>query len=160
MEPKKISKRYQKLHPIQLSWLNVVELYIKANQQPDPSVEYDDRSFSMSVGHGEYDQKDKLIRISLKLEIGMDSKADESNYPFSLRISVQAEFSVKEEQFPVNQIYDWAKRNAPFILYPYIREEAFGLTARCGFRPILLPLLEVPTLAERKKGSTQMEKET
>jgi|GEM_PF-462619 len=155
MAARKVTKSFHRLHAIQLTSLSVVELFVRANQPPDPSVEYEDRSFSMSAGHSDYDAESRSISISLKLEIGMDDDLDEAKHPFSLRVEVMGDFSIKEDEFPIDQINDWAKRNAPFILYPYVREHAFALTARCGFRPILLPLLEVPTLVFDKERSKQ-----
>ncbi len=43
------------------------------------------------------------------------------------------------------------------ILQPYLREHVFALTARAGFQPLILPLIEVPTLVQKQKEITDDE---
>ena len=62
-----------------------------------------------------------------------------------MRVVIGGVFKVDETKFAKADIDDWANRNAPFILYPYLREQAYTLTVRCGFPGIIIPLLEVPT---------------
>jgi preprotein translocase subunit SecB len=147
--------RYRKLHAIQLIELNVQELYIKANEPPDPASEIDKKGFQFATGYSAYDKQSQCIQVAVKLEIGME---EDTKSPISMRIELGGVFKVDESEFPQEQVNDWARRNAPLILYPYVREHAFALTARCGFRPIILPLLEVPTLVlQEAKNSKQEE---
>lgn len=144
---KETKQELMKLHPIQTNSISVKELYIKANEFPDPSKAIEKSAGSISVGHSEYDEKNKTIRVAIKLEVEKEKKA-----PFTLRIELIGEFFVNEQEFPIKYIYDWAGRNAPLILMPYLREHAYALTLRAGFQPIILALAEVPTfkLPEKK----------
>lgn len=99
---------------------------------------------SISVGHGEYDTDNKTITVGLKLEI--DEIEGHPTPPFLLTIEIVATFKVDETKFNRDNIIDFARRNAPYIMMPYLREHAYALTAKCGFKPIVLPLTEVPTV--------------
>ena len=50
------------------------------------------------------------------------------------------------KKFSVEQLPSWAKVNAPMILFPFLREQVYALTARCGYNPIILPMIHVPTI--------------
>jgi preprotein translocase subunit SecB len=143
----KTAKKSYKLHAIQLLSLDVLELSIKVNRPPTSTEQTRKETFSLSCAHGEYDAKGHMIRVRVKLEKGLEENTDE---PFSLRIVLGGMFKIDETKFPIEHVNDWANRNAVLILYPYIREHAFSLTARCGFKPLILPLLEVPTLQTKR----------
>ncbi|MGB8993061.1 MAG: protein-export chaperone SecB [Desulfobaccales bacterium] len=131
------------LHPIQLISLNVMELSIKVNQPPKSvDLKLDGEDFNLRSGRSEYDEKNHIIQVGVKLEIGGE---EGQKSPFILKVVIGGVFKVDETKFAKEHIQDWAKRNAPIILYPYLREQAYALTARCGFPGIILPLLEVPT---------------
>lgn len=146
------------LHPIQLISLNIEELSIKVKAPPQ-SVDLSSGSeeFNLRTGRSEYDEKNHIIQVGVKLEIGGKGGKDGKETPFELRIIISGVFKVDETKFAKTNIDDWAKRNAPIILYPYLREQAFALTARCGFPGLILPLLEVPTFKlESPKKETKV----
>ncbi len=132
-----------KPHPIQLTSLGVRELSIISNVAPDADIEANVSTCSIKIGSTNYDNKDKTIAVSLRLEVGTGN--EETEAPFIMKIELVGFFEVDESRFLVEHVSDWAFKNAPFILFPYLREHAFGLSARCGFKPMLLPLLEVQT---------------
>lgn len=139
-----------KLHPIQTRNIGVRELYIKAKIPTSHDLGEKGGTFSMKVSHSEYDHENKVIIVVARVEVGRDDDSEKS--PFEMTIEIAGEFEVDESKFPVDQINDWAKRNAPLILMPFLREHAYALTARCGFSPMLLPLFEVPTFKIEKKA--------
>ena len=141
--PKKKEKATQTIYPIQLISLNVLELYIKVKKPiGSEDLQLDEADFSIHTGHSDYDEKRHTIEIAVRLEIGEE---EGTKSPFRMTIVLGGVFIVDETEFPMEHIIDWAKQNAPIILYPYLREQAFSLTARCGFPGIILPLLTVPT---------------
>jgi len=143
-----------KPHPIQLVNLGVKELFMRPNRPPDVTVTVDPKDCSIKVYSTPYDSKAKTIAVSLKLESGIE--ADKSKAPYAMKIELIGIFEVDEKQFPVEHVSEWAMTGAPFILFPYLREHAFGLSTRCGFKPLLLPLLEVPTFKiEKPKPPTK-----
>jgi len=130
-------------HPIQLISLNIEELYIKVNKHPQTvDLASGSGEFNLRTGHSEYDEKDQIIQVGIKLEI--KGKEGQEN-PFDMTVAIAGVFKVDETNFAKKHIEDWANRNAPIILYPYLREQAYALTIRCGFPGIILPLLTVPT---------------
>lgn len=135
-----------KRHPIQTNSISVRELFIKANVFPEIDKELEATEVTIRVGHSKYDDKNNVIRVALKVEGGTEPEKTQS--PYTIRVEVVGEFQVDETKFPKEQIFDWAKRNAPMILMPYIREHVYALTMRCGFNPALLPLMEVPVFSK------------
>lgn len=145
-----------KLYPIQAAHIAPRELYIKANVPPSDTIGVqDDTEFDLSTGHSDYDPDDKMINIAVRIEVGapdttppttevLEQGPEKEVPPFHLRVELLGIFEVDDAVFPADKIYDWAKVNALFIMYPYLREHVFALTARMGFRPMLLPLVEVP----------------
>lgn len=140
-------------HPIRLVNLAVRELFIRSNVPPDPTVAAELDTCSLTLSTSEYDTKEKHIMATLKLEVG--SEIGESEVPYLMRIEVAGFFKVDESWLPAEEVVGWTKRSAPFSLYPYLREHAFGLSSRCGFKPLLLPLVEVPVINIRKPTQTR-----
>jgi preprotein translocase subunit SecB len=131
-------------HPISISAVFPIKLSIKANVEPNP-LEDVEIPYSLSVSHSDYDYEQKTIAIAVKFEIEEKSEESGEQPPFSMLVEVVAHFKVDDEKFPIDQIYHWATRNAPYIIYPYLREHIQALTIRTGFKPMLLPLVSVPT---------------
>ncbi len=138
-----MSEKYEN-HPIQLRALKVLELFIKviSEQENLPDIE----KFSLFHGHSEYDDKEKVIAVKIGVEIGKEVE----DTPFELKVEILGVFNVDDEKFPIKFIHSWAEQNAPLILYPYLREQVFGLTSRAGFGGVLLPLFQVPTFSVAK----------
>jgi preprotein translocase subunit SecB len=131
------------LHPIQLISINIDELFIKVKKHPQSEdLTLGSEEFKLRTGRSKYDEENHIIQVGVKLEIGGE---EDQKSPFDLRIAISGVFQVDETKFEKAHLDDWAKQNAPIILYPYLREQAYALTARCGFPGIILPLLQVPT---------------
>jgi preprotein translocase subunit SecB len=130
-----------KPHAIQLKSLRIIELYLKVKANQDPSVIPEADSFTLYFGHGRYDEENRTIIVHVRAEVGQD----DGTAPYELRVELAGAFEVDPDKFPIIHIEDWAKRNAPLILYPYLREHVYGLTSRAEVGAILLPLFEIPT---------------
>ena len=144
-----------KPYPIQATFVGVRELYIKANRPPMNTESLpEDLEPRIRIKRSKYKEETKSLQVFVAIEIGQNAESDEEadKFPFHLRVELGAEFEVDEESFPKEKVEEWARVNSPFILFPYIREQIFSLTARCGFPPILLPLLEVPTIKIQRNG--------
>ncbi len=144
-----------KPHPISIGEVYVLELSIKVNIPPHSVEESAEIPYSISVGHSEYDKEKKEIIVGLKLETERD-ESRKIEPPYFLTIEIVSNFTIDDKKFPIDHLEDWANRNAPFILYPYLREQAYALTLRCGYKPFILPLVEVPTfkLGQSKKAKS------
>lgn len=138
-------------HPVQLTSLNVRQLSILAHTPPDNSVGVDpDGACQIYIGHSEYDAESHSFGVALRLKIG--TFKEECELPFSLEIEITGDFVVDETGFPVSAIEQFARMSAPVILMPYLREQAYSLTAKCGFKPIILALTEVPVLEKQSNS--------
>lgn len=137
------TKEPLKKHAIQLEALKVLELSIKANpNMEDPHSQIiGEADFTMTTGHSEYHKEEHKIGVRISASIGEGQDA----FPFSLRVELIGIFDVDENRFPIMHIEHWAKTNAPLVLYPYLREQVYGLTNRAGFSGMLLPMFEIPT---------------
>lgn len=139
---------FKALHAIQLEAIQTRELFIRLNGQINSDIAsiYKDQ-IQIESGHSTFNKEEKSISVGLRLSLGMDEDTD---LPISIRIEVMGLFNVNTDEFPEEHIESWAVKNAPMILYPFVREHGFSLTTRCGLPPALLPLLQVPTITAFK----------
>jgi preprotein translocase subunit SecB len=136
-------------HPIQLVNITVDELYIKSlDRESFVNKDYP-REFSLTVSRSEYDSQNKTI--SVKLDMNLSPSEDGLDRPFEMRISIAGHFEVDEEAFDVSDVDKFAERNAPVILIPYIREQAYSLSMRAGVEGVIFPLVQVPVFRLTKK---------
>lgn len=133
-------------HAIQLRDLKVLTLSLKINPEKEQDKLPEFGSFRLYHGYSEFDDESQQIAVKIGIEI--DSNQDDS--PFDLEVELLGVFNVDLERFKEEFIEDWASKNAPLILYPYLREQVHGLTNRAGFEGLLLPLFEVPTFKLQK----------
>ncbi len=138
-----------KKHPIQLMYLGVRELFIRSNVPPDPMLGMDEKSCSYTIAcPSVYNPSEEIFTVSVKMEVGTGDK--EASDPFSMKIELVGYFSVDTSQFPAEHVIDWAQKGAMFVFSPFLREHAYALSSRSGFKPMILPLLEVPTIRVEK----------
>lgn len=129
-----------KRHAIQLRKLKVMELFLRIDTEKNQDKLPDSGAFNFYHGYSPFDEKENIIAI--KVGISIDSKIDDT--PFDLRVELVGFFEVDLENFSKEDIPKWATRNAPLILYPYLREQSYSLTNRAGYEGFLLPLFEIP----------------
>jgi preprotein translocase subunit SecB len=152
-DPKEIAKGKPKLHPIQLIHLGVKELFIKSNRSPEIDVGLEPEKCVIHASAMPYDAENKRIMVSMRLESGIN--IDKTKTPYGMRIELVGVFAVDEANFDIKHIDSWAENGAPYIMFPYLREHAYSLSSRCGFKPLLLPLLELPTFQIQKPKTSK-----
>lgn len=135
-------------HAIQLEGILVRELFIRVHPNNTYRNNEEKGHFQLETGHFNFDKEISEIDVGITIKIGKPDipEGNENDTEFDLKVHLLAKFSVDQSQFPIEKIEHWAENNAPLILYPYIREHVHSLSIRAGIRPILLPLMEVPTL--------------
>ena len=142
-----------KTHAIQIIGIKVLELSIIVNPEVNTDTLMtkfgDAGSFTWNNGYSEYDAENKQILVKAVIEIG----EEESDSPFKLKIVMLGTFQVDESRFKIEHMSHWAAHNAPLILYPYLRELAYSLTARAGFPGVMLPLLQIPSFKISKESN-------
>lgn len=138
---------FKTLHAIQLLSVETRELFVRLNGPIDNErASLYAKEIILNSAHSDFDKDEKTIHVGIRLSLGMEK---EKTLPVSMRIEILGTFIVNTDEFPVEQINNWADKNAPIILYPFIREHVFALTTRCGLPQIVLPLLQVPTLQKK-----------
>jgi len=142
-------------HAIQLSYIGTREIHFESVQLPS-TIEFSKIDApNVSVGRSNYDAVEKTIQVTASVEV-REKQAPQAGLTeessFCLRVTLVAQFSVDEESFPADKVNDWADRAAYYILFPFLREEVFSLTSRVGMRPIILPLLQIPTFKVESPG--------
>lgn len=143
------TKSLLKRHPISIDDVRVRELYIQGNVHPNDVEEGVEITYSISAGRSEYNSDDKTVIVAVKFETNDNDNKDKI-LPYTMRVELVARFTVDEENFSPDNVDDWADRNAPIVLIPYLREHVYSLTIRCGYNPLILPLVQVPTFEVKK----------
>lgn len=133
-------KKQFKHHPIQLVDIKVLELYIKSVKHVENEDLPEEGEFGFYHAHTALDDSDNTIAVKMGVKID-----EEDGAPFTLKVELLGIFEVDVEKFSIDDLESWARKNAPLILYPYIREHVYSLTIRSGIEGILLPLFVVPT---------------
>lgn len=136
-----------KKHAIQLVDLKIIELSFQARNSSAFRDDLEIEELSLISGYTDFDEKNKTINVKVKATIG----DDDDDYPLRLIVDIRGKFSVNTDEFEIENIESWAKRNAPLILYPYVRENVYSLSSRVGLKDVLLPLLEIPSFKIIKK---------
>ena len=131
------------LHPIQLQGIKVLELVLTSDGSQEDTSGLD-LPFQFSVGHSDFDLDKKLIMVGVIGEVGSSDK--NSEVPFYIKAHLVGQFTVDTDKFPLEHVSDWASKNAPLILLPFLREHIYGLASRAGIKEVLVPLLIVPTI--------------
>jgi preprotein translocase subunit SecB len=130
-------------YPVQPTFIAVREIHFVSHRPPSDSDKIDESKIQISHSISQFDESRKRIQVTLAAKFGFDKEA--SNPPFSVRVVITGEFAIADE-FPRDKILLWAKLNAPFVIYPYLRERLYYITIQGGYPPITLPLLQIPTL--------------
>ncbi|AEF21453.1 protein-export chaperone SecB [Pseudomonas fulva] len=136
-------------HPIQLLNVLVDELNITVHDRVNFAGADYPKTFDYSVGRTEFDEASKIIAVKVIVSIKPEDP-ERIDRPFSMTVAVAAQFVVDTEVFPMDKLEQWANHNAPIVILPYVREQAYSLSVRAGFDPIILPLVEVPTIKIQK----------
>jgi len=140
-------------HPIQANFIAVREVRYCLFRPSLPGEVLEDSEVSITQIVSPYDDSKSSIQITLKAEFGFDREKDSSPPPYGISVTITGEFKVDQSRFPKEKVVAWAKGAAPFVLYPYLRQELHAATARSGGPSLILPLLEVPTvrIAQQEK---------
>lgn len=145
-----------KAHAAQLKALQVFKLGIEVHD-PDVALsdDFDLGEFSLENGRSDFNGENSSINVRMRVRAGryavdndQPSPKDEEHLsqPISFIVEIGGIFRIDTSTFPIEHVHSWAESNAPLILYPYLREQVYGLSTRVGIKPVLLPLLEIPTM--------------
>lgn len=86
--------------------------------------------------------KSKLINSAL-VRVDLNLFEDEKeNYPFNLNVCMSAKF-IWDEEFSDDIVDRLLRTNAPSIIISYMRPYVTMITSASGYRPLILPLLNL-----------------
>lgn len=145
-------------HAIQLETIKVVETTLVVHDFQRAHEDKVDVAFHFQNNHSKYDPDSSSIMVGIRGVVG-DEKTDpidlSKSSPFFIRVELRAVFKVDAQSFPVDEVENWAKTNAPIILYPFLREHIYGLALRAGIKELIIPMINLPVykLAPTTKAS-------
>ncbi len=127
--------------PIQLNKLGVLEMEFHSKRFGNPSEELMD-DVKLGVGVGKFDANQKRIQVFLSASASNDNDGAD----FDLKVTIVGEFVVTNEDdlpFPIENIPNWAEKDGSALLLPSMRLLLSDITMKTGYRPFVLPLVEV-----------------
>jgi preprotein translocase subunit SecB len=133
------------LYPIQTTFIAVRELHFVSHRPPSPSDKIEQSNISITQSVGPFNEETRRIQVTLAAEVGPDHEPARTPPPFTVRVAMTGEFVI-DPSFPADKIHLWVTTNAAFVIFPYLRERLYYITGQGGYPPILLPLLQIPTI--------------
>nr|WP_181375046.1 protein-export chaperone SecB [Polaromonas sp. W10N]AWD72311.1 preprotein translocase subunit SecB [Polaromonas sp. W10N] len=132
------------LHPIQLREILVTSLSIKVL---DPKVAQDfvgEIDLVLKLGTSDLVEGDEQLAVGIYAKVSPKLPTEGGEPAFVIEVELNGQFTVDLENFKFEDLNDWSKINAPFLLLPYIREQVYGLSVRAGVKGIIFPLVVQP----------------
>lgn len=131
------------LHPIQLHEIGVTQLScvitdIKAAKDFRGEIDLE-----IKTGISDLIPGDGHIAVGIQARVAPDG-ASAGDPIFEIKVEINGQFEVDLEKFKFEDLPDWAKINAPFLLLPYVREQIYGLALRAGMTGLVIPLFVQP----------------
>ncbi|WP_404407368.1 protein-export chaperone SecB [Pseudidiomarina marina] len=145
-QQEQVDSNKPKIHPIQLIDVKVRRLHVDLLRPVTENVEVDIKNFTFSHSHSKYNEETKTFIVMASAEIGIDDNGEiiesEDNI-VAMRVDIAGFFKVDEEKFPKQHVETFAERNAPLIVYPFLREQTYGLLSKAGINGVVLPLFHI-----------------
>jgi preprotein translocase subunit SecB len=91
-----------------------------------------------------------LHRGKVTLNSRVFENAEQSNYPFSLEVSLTGYFSTTEIMTR-EELGRFCEINGTAALFPFLRSAIADVTKAANFQPLLLPLMNIHNLVEQSK---------
>jgi preprotein translocase subunit SecB len=146
-----MAKETIKTHAIQLVDIYPLKLFIEAIGLPDRNNGIGPTDVDIQIGLSEINENEGIANIFISVDVKSKDET-KKELPLKLDIELTGLFKIDTKNFNKDQIEDWAHRGSMYILLPYVREYVYWLTYRCGFKPLILPLAQIPTIRYRELG--------
>lgn len=132
-------------YPVQPTFIVVRELHFVSHRPPSKSDRIDESRVHIAQSASPFDPATKRVQVTLKAEFGFENDPAVPAPPFSVKVAITGEFRI-DDSFPRDKIQLWTSVNAAFVIFPYLRERLYYITVQGGYPPILLPLMQIPTI--------------
>lgn len=140
-----MSEKPNPAYPVQPTFIVVREIHFVSHRPPSNEDKIDESEIHFTQQISPFDERQKRVQVTLGAEFGFQVGPEKPKPPFSVKVVMTGEFSISDE-FPRDKIQLWAYRNAAFVIFPYLRERLYYITSQAGYPPILLPLIQIPTI--------------
>jgi preprotein translocase subunit SecB len=134
----------KQLHPIQLIDIVVSNLSIKVLDAKAAQDYVGEIDLVLQVGTSDLIEGDDQLAVGISAKVSPKLSEEGGEPAFMIEVDLNGQFTVDLQNFKFEDLADWSKINAPFLLLPYIREQVYGLALRAGVRGIILPLVVQP----------------
>lgn len=145
--------------PIQLVNIGVGEIHCTSSGFPLSSV-CPIESYNLSIGHSDYEPASGKIQITVNFESIDDASKETINTDFKLVVRIHGEFEAIDDKdtFDTEKMGKWASTNGIAILLPFLRDIIYTLTSKSGYKPFILPLMEIPMWGATKPSSDKLKR--
>ena len=147
-----MAEQPQLTYPIQPTFIVVREIHFVSHRPPSKADKIDESDIRFVQDISPFNEDTKRVQVSIGAEFGFQNGKGKPQPPFSLKVVMTGEFAIADD-FPRDKIQLWATRNAAFVIYPYLRERLHYMCSQGGYPPIMLPLLQIPTIKVEKTAA-------
>ncbi len=95
------------------------------------------------------DEDNNMLYVELKVTIQNEENS------LHIEIICAGQFQEDAEEPNIALLKEFSKKDAPAVLFPYVREYISSLTAKSGISPILLPPINFNTIMVNDENDTQ-----
>lgn len=135
-------------HAIQLEHVGLSKIEFTGYRSGSGEHHVSENAVEVSFSYSPYQEGSNRITLIGEAIIGelLESPSTEliDANPFYLHLRLHGFFSIDADDFDVAFADDFASKNAPFLMYPFLREQVYSLAIRCGFPNVMIPLVKIP----------------
>lgn len=88
------------------------------------------------------DDEARQCAVTLVSQLFCDDTKPLSEKPFTLQVRITGKFST-DESVEINQFNDLCRKNAPAILFPFLRSIVADITKSANVMPVILPIMNL-----------------
>jgi len=135
-------------HPIQLEHISISKIDFVGYRSALQGDVAGESSVNVNFKYSPYNIDQKAIMLMGEATIGskLESPSLETvkENPFYLYVRIHGFFTADESQVDAGYADSFASKNAPTLMYPYLREHVHSVAIRCGYPNVVLPLVKIP----------------
>ena len=133
------------VYPIQTTFIAVREMHFVSHRPPSPNDKIEQSTISITQSATPFNEATRRVQVTLTAEFGPGNEPSPSPPPFTVKVAMTGEFII-HPSFLFDKINLWVTKNSAYIIFPYLRERLYYITSQGGYPPILLPLMQIPTI--------------
>lgn len=123
---------------MQLRECEVHELTFRT-RVPNKAIKVEE--FGLGFARSPYDSENRWLDVLISFEAG---SSDLSSAKYYFKVEIRGRFENTEGSSEAEKIERWAENAAQFVMIPYLREHVYSISLRCGMKPIVIPLYQLP----------------